>query len=115
MSNPTGKGGFQERKHQINKLGRPKGPGQFQLFLRSLFDEPAMSNGQPVIINGKQATVGEVIARNAMKNPKMLATLWAYAYGKPTERVEVMGKDGGPLEIATVEVIRSQPKPDDES
>lgn len=104
MTNPTGKGGFQERKHQINRLGRPKAYDEFQALIQSLLNEPAMSNGQPVIINGKAATVGEVVARNALKNPKMLATIWAYAYGKPKETIEVSGKDGGP--VATEIIIK---------
>lgn len=50
--------------------------------------------------------VGEQLAAAIKRRESWAVTLWcAYYYGKPRERVEVMGADGGPLLLTIVEQI----------
>lgn len=113
MSNPTGKGGFQERKHHINRNGRPKSFDKFRELARSISHEPVKQNGEPVVIDGHIVTVAEAMLRQlaASKNPRDRQLFIEIAYGKVPAPVELSGKDGGPV---TVTVNRLQDVTDDE-
>ena len=41
MSNPTGKGGFGERKHAINRKGRPKSFDALRALAQQIANEPS--------------------------------------------------------------------------
>lgn len=99
MSNPTGKGGFQERKHHINRNGRPKSFDKFRELARSISHEPVKQNGEPVVIDGHIVTVAEAMLRQlaASKNPRDRQLFIEIAYGKVPAPVELSGKDGGPV------------------
>lgn len=99
MANPTGKGGFQERKHQINRKGRPKSFDALRDLAQAISHEEALSGGQPLVVNGKVVTVAEAILRQLAqsKNPKERELFLAIAFGKVPNPVEVSGKDGGPV------------------
>lgn len=101
MANPTGKGGFQERKHQINRKGRPKTFDAFRQLAQQVAHEAATQGGEPLVINGHIVTVAEALLRSlaSSKNPRDRALFLEYAYGKPPAAVEVSGKDGGALLI----------------
>lgn len=47
-----------------------------------------------------------LIADSTSGDHKATGLLLAYAYGKPTERVEISGRDGGPVPITTIEVVK---------
>lgn len=106
MSNPTGKGGFQERKHHINRRGRPKSFDALRELARQISHEEAQSAGQPIVINGHTVTVAEAMLRQLAqsKNPKDRQLFIEIAYGKVPNPVELTGKDGGP--VATETVVR---------
>lgn len=91
MSNPTGKGGFQERKHQINRKGRPKSFDALRELALQIAHETATANGQDVVINGHKVTVSEAILRQwAMsKNPQLVRAFIEIAYGKVPDNVEI--------------------------
>ena len=84
MSNPTGKGGFQERKHQINRKGRP---GNFDA-LRELAQQ---IGHEPLTIGDKRLTVTEAILRQwaQSKNPQLQRAFIEIAYGKVPDKLDV--------------------------
>src|SRR5574343_1938186 len=91
MSNPTGKGGFQERKHQINRLGRPKSFDALRELAQQIAHETAQAGGNDVVINGHKVTVSEAILRQwAMsKNPQLQRAFIEVAFGKVPDQVDV--------------------------
>lgn len=84
MSNPTGKGGFQERKAQINRKGRPR---SFDA-LRELAQQIAH---EAVQIGDKRITVTEAILRQwaQSKNPQLQKGFLEIAFGKVPDNVNV--------------------------
>ena len=94
MANPTGKGGFQERKHHINKKGRPKDFVSFRSLAQDIAHEPAQSQGQDIVINDKKITVTEAILRQwaQSKNAKLQQLFIEVAYGKVPQGVELGGQ-----------------------
>lgn len=89
MANPTGKGGFQERKHQINRSGRPKSFDALRNLAQEIAHEVATSKSGDVIVNGHKVTVVEAILRQWASNPKMQEAFMAYAFGKVPQPVEM--------------------------
>ena len=51
---------------------------------------------------------GVFTARAKAGDVKVLTLAANYAHGRPTERVELTGKDGGPLHVESVEVVRER-------
>ena len=102
MANPTGKGGFQERKHQINRKGRPKNFDALRELAQSIAHETAKKpDGEPLVIDGHIATVAEMVLRTwaTSKNAQLQQAFIQYAYGKVPERQEHTGADGEPLKV----------------
>src|SRR5512135_3168150 len=115
MSNPTGKGGFGERKHQINKNGRPKSFDALRELAQAIAHEAAIQKGgEPVVINGHKATITEVILRRwaNSNDPKQQQAFIEIAYGKVPQRTEITGKDGQTLTIRYVNDWRGDPTTD---
>ena len=84
MSNPTGKGGFQERKHQINRKGRPHTFDGLRELAQQIAHEPATKDGVSLVINGRTVTVAEAILRTwaTSKNPQLVKAFVEIAFGK---------------------------------
>ena len=108
MSNPTGKGGFAERKEAINRKGRPKTfDAARELAQQIAHEEARLKNkedgtpGDPVIVSGHRATVIEMIMRQwaTSKVPALQLAFVEYAYGKPPTKTEIAGPGGGPLSL----------------
>src|SRR3990167_6571411 len=99
MTNPTGKGGFQERKHQINRLGRPKSFDKLRALAQYIAHEPTS-----VIINGKAVTVTEAILRQwaQSKNPQLQRAFIEIAFGKVPDEFKHMGADGRELVLKII-------------
>ena len=105
MSNPTGKGGFQERKNQINRKGRPKTFDAVRELAQEIARETVKTKeGEPAILNGKQVTTVELILRSwaQSQDPRKQLAFIEYAYGKVPQQTEVTGKDGGPVVIKVI-------------
>lgn len=84
MANPTGKGGFQERRHQINRKGRPRSFDALRELALVIAHEVAVANGSPIVINAKTVTVAEAILRSwaTSKNPQLQRAFIEIAFGK---------------------------------
>ena len=97
--NPTGKGGFQERKHQINRKGRPKDFDALRELAQQIAHEVALKDGQALIISGHIVTVAEAILRSwaTSKNPMLQKAYLEICYGKVPDKIELTGKDGEQL------------------
>jgi|SRR3990167_4173882 len=102
-NNPTGKGGFQERRHQINRKGRPKSFDGLRALAQQISHEA-------VDVGDKKLTVTEAILRQwaQSKNPILQKQFIEIAFGKVPDNIQLTGKDGKPIEI--VEVVRDADK-----
>jgi hypothetical protein len=101
MSNPTGKGGFQERKHQINRKGRPRSFDALRELAQQIAHEEATTkDGDTLTASGHIVSVAEAIMRGwaSSKNPQLQRAFIEVAFGKVPDKVEMTGKDGGPIE-----------------
>ncbi len=89
MANPTGKGGFQERKHQINRKGRPKSFDAFRALAQQLAQMVAQKDGQDIVVDGHRVTIAEHILRSWMERPDMQRAFIEYAFGKVPDEHKV--------------------------
>jgi hypothetical protein len=124
MSNPTGKGGFQERKHHINKKGRPRSFDTLRGLTLDMFSRPAKDdNGSPIVIEGKPVTMIEFVIWKMIrsKDPHEIIYAVQVAYGKVPDKLELTGEDGGRIKIEAydynnaIAVITGGPGPDSET
>ena len=100
MANPTGKGGFQDRKHQINKTGRPKSFDQLRTLAQEIAHEVAKDkSGHEVIVSGKRATVAEMILRQMATDPRRQQQFIEVAFGKVPQPIEHTGADGDVIRV----------------
>lgn len=113
MPNPTGKGGFKERKHQINRDGRPKDAVSLAALVRRIGHEVATTkDGKPVLgPDGKPMTVVEVILRQKAQSVKGQAEFLDRGWGKVAQPLEVGGPNGGPIRTVTEVVIGGSQAP----
>lgn len=99
-NNPTGKGGFQGRKEQINRKGRPASFDALRELAREIAHEPLQTkDGAPLLVNGKRITATEFILRKWANSgdPRQQQAFMEIAYGKTPNVVE--GKDGQPVQV----------------
>ena len=93
---------FTKGDPRINRKGRPKSFDQVRTLAMELVNEIATdANGNPIIINGHKATNAEMILRSWMKSKdaRLQQAFAAYAWGKPPEKQEISGPDGGAIVI----------------
>lgn len=109
-NNPTGKGGLQERKHQINRKGRPSDFTGFRELAKAIAHEPAQAkdkdgNLHPVTIDGKIATNAELMLRKwfASADARLQMHAMEVAFGKVPQPVDLRGDGGGAIVIKWVD------------
>ena len=83
--------GFDKRKAQINRKGRPKSFDALRELAQEIAHETAQAGGADVIVNGHKVTVSEAILRQwAMsKNPQLQRAFIEICYGKVPDDVKV--------------------------
>ncbi len=96
----TGKG-FVKGDPRINRNGRPKTFDGLRSLAQDIAHEVVVSKEEPVVINGKLATVTEMILRQwaQSKDARLQQKFIEVAYGKTPDMVEHSGPGGGPIEL----------------
>jgi broad specificity phosphatase PhoE len=80
--------GFDKRRHQINRSGRPKSFDELRKLAQGMANEIATdAQGNPIIIDGHKATNSEMILRTWMKSKdaRLQQAFVAYSWGKPPD------------------------------
>ena len=77
---------------RINRKGRPKNFDALRSLALMIAHEEAQSKGEPVVVNGKKATVSEMILRQwaASKNPQLQKAFIEIAFGKVPDALDVV-------------------------
>ena len=93
---------------RINRKGRPKSFDAMRELALQIAHEVAQSKGECVVINGKKATVTEMILRKwaSSGNHILQKAFIEIAYGKVPDVKEITGKDGIPF-VDIIEVVIS--------
>jgi len=90
---------FTKGDPRINRKGRPKTFDAFRELAQAISHEVALKQGEPLIINGHTVTVAEAILRQwaQSKDPRLQMAFIEMAYGKPPQRTEITGANGGAI------------------
>lgn len=78
--------------------GKKGGPGRPKGRLNNITLE-ARKFAQGIVASAKYRKTLREQAENGELPPPIQTMLWAYAYGKPPEKVEITGEDSGPLQV----------------
>lgn len=91
---------------RINRKGRPKSFDEARRLAVAIANEVATdASGNAIIIDGHKATNAEMILRSWMKSkqPRLQELFFYYAYGKPPDKHELTGENGGAIIINVTE------------
>lgn len=104
-------GAFTKGDARINRKGRPKSFDALRELAQQIAHEEAQSKGEPVVINGRIATVTEVILRQwaQSKDPRLQMHFIEVAFGKVPAVIEGAGNDKEIL----LRVVYGRPRVDD--
>lgn len=112
MANPTGKGGFQTRKHQINRKGRPKTFDALRILAQQIAHECAIDpkTKEALVISGRKVTVAEAILRTWARstNSKLQTQFMEVAFGKVPTPVDLSGSIGVHDDLAEWKAARTK-------
>jgi len=98
---------FTKGDPRINRNGRPKTFDAFRKLVQKLLHEEAKDKkGNIVVIDNKKVTNIEAIARSMMADKRQRPLLIEYAFGKVPNETILTGKDGGPIQVTKVEVVK---------
>lgn len=94
-------GTFKKGDPRINRNGRPRAFDAIRTIARKIADEQAMSNGQPIVLNGEAITVAEAILRkwSTSQNWQLQRAFIETAFGKVPDVKQFTGDDGDDIQI----------------
>lgn len=101
MANKSPAKPFVKGDPRINRKGRPKTFDALRELAQQIAHEIPLKDGQPLVIDGHIATVAEMIMRQwaQSKDPRFQIAFIEYAYGKPPQKTELTGAEGGAVNI----------------
>ena len=93
MANEQNLKPFKKNDPRINRKGRPKSFDKLRELALLIAHEEAKAKDKCVIINGKKATVTEMILRQwaTSKNPTLQKSFMEIAFGKVPDKHEIIG------------------------
>ena len=99
-------GTFVKGDPRINRLGRPKSFDALRELAQQIAHEKAKTKGETIVIDGHAVTVAEMIVRQWAQsgNAKLQQAFIEIAFGKVPQAVELTGKNGGAIEVETIEL-----------
>ena len=103
------KGQFTKGDPRINRKGRPKNFDALRELALQIAHEVAQHKGIDAVINGKKVSVAEAILRKwaSSGNHQLQKAFIEIAFGKVPDITEITGKEGEPVKVEIIEVIRS--------
>ena len=86
--------GFDKRKEQINRKGRPKSFDALRALAQQIAHEEAKKGGVPVILDGHRVTVAEAILRTwaSSQNAQLQRAFIEIAFGKVPDALDVQSE-----------------------
>jgi len=103
-------GTFKKGDPRINRKGRPKNFDALRELALQIAHEEAIDaqTKKCAVINGKKVTVAEAILRKwaSSGNHQLQKAFMEIAFGKVPDIHEIGGKDGEPVKVTMIEVIR---------
>ena len=102
-------GTFKKGDPRINRKGRPKNFDALRELALQIAHEVAQHKGEDVVISGRKVTVSEAILRKwaSSGNHQLQKAFIEIAFGKVPDIHEITGKDGDPVKVTMIEVIRN--------
>jgi hypothetical protein len=99
--------GFDKRKHQINRKGRPKTFDALRELAQQISHEAALKNGEPLVIEGHVVSVTEAILRQwaQSRDSRLQMAFIEVAFGKVPQRQEISVDD---LVIRWTEIVNNR-------
>lgn len=90
VNNPSGKGGFKENPHNINRTGEQRNSISLTRLLKKVLKDVEPKTG----LTWEKLIIKRILKKAVIEgNDKMLLAIWAYIDGTPRQSVELSSKN----------------------